>query len=109
MIFLENIHYGNSFLLGVQYLYDLINLFLDICAPFKNTKITKERKPWITANICLIKRTRNKAFSKYEKSVNNSDSAVVIESKWVYNKQLGNRVTTSTIRKKSLYRISTQT
>nr|CAI5854689.1 unnamed protein product [Callosobruchus analis] len=79
----------------VNYLYELIQTVLNICAPIKNIKISKPFYPWITPVIRLMMRLRNKAYFAYKKSIR--------DSKWIYYKQLRNLVTASVRREKKAF------
>lgn len=73
---------------------DIFNQFItslfDKHAPLKQSRITKRRAPWLTPNLKLIMKERDKALQKFKRS-NNADD-------WVNYKQLRN-FTLSVVRK----------
>lgn len=73
---------------------NLLRLF-DLHAPLVTITITKPLQPWITDNIKLMIKLRNKAFKEYKKYKS--------LGKWEYYKSLRNLVTASIRREKRAY------
>lgn len=88
----------------VQIFNNLIIKLFDIHAPIQKIKISKNRCPWITANIRLMMRIRDKALSEYRASLKNIYvTQQQTKIKWNYYKNCRNYVTAAIRREKKAY------
>lgn len=88
----------------VEVFNNLIIKLFDMHAPIQRIKISKNRCPWITANIRLMMRIRDKALSEYRGSLKNINVAQQqTEVKWNYYKNCRNYVTAAIRREKKAY------
>ena len=89
----------------VAFLENKITQLFNVHAPLRKVRITKKYNPWITTNVKLMMRIRDRALSDYRSSLKNLNmSREVTEAKWVYYKEMRNFVTASIRReKKSVY------
>ena len=74
--------------------YSLIYLF-NIHAPFKTVRISKPPAPWLTDNLKMMIKLKNKAYSKYKK--------VRSEATWNYYKDVRNTVNMAVKSEKKAY------
>lgn len=79
----------------VNFLNDNINILLNIHAPFKTYKITKNYASWRTDTIIRMTTTRNRALTKFKKTKNGND--------WQVYKSLRNAVTAAVRKEKKVY------
>lgn len=79
---LENIFYINDVDDKVNYLNEKLTLLLDVHCPLKTVRITKAYSPWLTDNIKLLMKLRDKAKAKFKKEKSSGN--------WDYYKQLRN-------------------
>lgn len=85
----------------VEYMENIITRLFNIHAPLRKIRLTKKFNPWVTSNIKLMMRMRDKALSDYRKSLKSLDiSRAQTEAKWIYYKELRNFVTASLRREK---------
>lgn len=91
----DNIYDKNTIDEGVDFLTGNILTFLDLHAPFRIYKITKNYFPWVTHTLRDMIRTRNTALTKFKKSKNISD--------WNIYKSLINVVTAAIRKEKKIY------
>lgn len=68
----------------VEYLNANLLMLFDIHAPVKTVRISKPPAPWLTENLRLMMRLRNRAFANYKKNKT--------EQRWTEYKQLRNLV-----------------
>nr|CAI5851273.1 unnamed protein product [Callosobruchus analis] len=77
---------------------------LDVCAPYKTRITRRQSPPWITSNIKYMTKLRNRAYSAYKcmsRKLNHNPN--VLNSKWLYYKQLRNLVTFSIRQEEKAY------
>lgn len=73
----------------IDFLNENLNILLDLHAPKKVSRFTRQNKPWITENVKELINLREKSLARFKKTKNNAH--------WEYYKELRN-LTTNTIR-----------
>lgn len=74
---------------------NLLSLLFDRHAPIKERKVSKPKAPWLTDNLKLLMKQRDKALQKYKRTHSEAD--------WVYYKELRNLAVTMTRNEKAAY------
>lgn len=91
----NNILYDNNIDNKIKIFNELILFLFNIHAPIKQSRITKPRAPWLTANLKIFMKQRDTALQKFKRTRNNND--------WVNYKQLRNLTLTMVRRAKREY------
>lgn len=79
----------------VKFWNDNVTLLFDVHAPYRTVRITKRPAPWLTENVRLMIKLKNKAFTKYK--------LVKSETAWNEYKELRNFVNRSVKMEKKAY------
>lgn len=68
-----NIISENDIDIKIKLFNDFISYLFDIHAPVKQVRVTKPRAPWLTSNLKLIMKERDRALQKYKRTHSNND------------------------------------